>query len=113
MTGYHQYHRLIRIEEKARDLGFRITNSPWSPHESGISLAPRDEELPIYSRDASLFTGSMEEAEFFLYGIEWARKYDELMKVSSAKIRLRKEQDERNVQLANLLKNSGVPKETK
>jgi hypothetical protein len=66
---------------------------------------PKDlEALPIYSRDATLFAGSLEAADKFMQGVIWARDYDRMLKVSDVAKRERKEQDERNKQMVMLLK---------
>jgi len=62
--------------------------------------------LPIYCRDAELFVGTLEGAEYWMRGVEWARDYDRM--VVDKKLddkRKRKEQDERNRQLVLILKN--------
>ena len=62
-----------------------------------VCVKPRGDSLPIYSRDAELFTGSVESLEVWLRGIEWARKYDSLLLGDRHdQRRLRKEQDYRN-----------------
>ena len=42
--------------------------------------------------------------EIWLRGVEWSRKYDQMIKVSDDKKRQRKEQDVRNKQLVQRLK---------
>jgi hypothetical protein len=70
-----------------------------------VALVPKDKDaLPIYSRDAAFFVGTLEEADKFMQGILWARDYDDMLKVSDVAKRERKEQDERNRQLVRLLK---------
>ena len=44
-----------------------------------ISLYPKDDNLPTYSRDACLFTGNLSEVENFLDGVRWARSYDKMI----------------------------------
>jgi len=51
--------------------------------------------LPIYSRDAELFIGSIERLEDWLAGVQWARDYDMMLKVSDDKKRDRAEVKER------------------
>jgi hypothetical protein len=61
--------------------------------------------LPIYTRDAELFVGTLEGAAYWMQGVEWARDYDRMVidKNTDTK-RERKEQDERNKQLVRILK---------
>jgi hypothetical protein len=57
---------------------------------------PKDPDaLPIYSRDAELFIGSIERLENWLAGVQWARDYDMMLKVSDEKKRNRAEVKER------------------
>jgi len=77
-----------------------------------VALIPKDQDsLPIYTRDAILFAGSLEGAAYFMQGIMWAREYDRMVvdRNIDAK-RIRKEQDERNRQLLKTLKDGVVPK---
>jgi hypothetical protein len=67
--------------------------------------------LPIYSRDAAFFVGTLEEADKFMQGILWARDYDVMLKISYDTKRKRKEQDVRNRQLVNALKKEYTLKE--
>ena len=69
-----------------------------------VAVFPRDDKLPVYSRDAELYIGTLEGLEIWMRGIEWARQYDMLLKVSDDKKRERKEQDELNKQLVTRLK---------
>lgn len=106
--GYNLIKRIHRFEEKAHELGFRLAypRHSWNDRDSNelVALYPRDEELPIYARDAELYAGTLSDAEEFLIGIEWAREYDRMLKVSTKAKRDRKEQDERNRKLARILK---------
>jgi hypothetical protein len=63
-------------------------------------LYPKQDSLPIYSRDAELFTGTIEQLEVWLRGLEWARDYDRMLLGKALdKKRQRREQDHRNQQL--------------
>lgn len=81
MAGMKLYRVLKELEKKANDLGFRFCFSQYrydSEHDV-IALQPLDDRLPVYSRDAEIYTGTHSEVQNFLRGIEWARKYDELI----------------------------------
>ena len=70
-----------------------------------VALKPRDECLPVYSRDAEVFVGTLEALEHWLQGLHFARKYDSmLMGKNFDAQRQRKEQDYRNRQLLNKIK---------
>lgn len=105
-VGFNTYRELQRIETLADQLGFKFDRPKHHGYESDyISLCPKDQDsLPIYTRDAQLYTGTLGEIQAFLVGLQWARDYDRIIKVSDPKKRERKEQDERNRKLAALLK---------
>ncbi len=70
-----------------------------------VALKPKDvNSVPIYSRDAEIFVGTLKDLQYWLRGVKWARDYDNIMKLTDDKKRARKEQDERNRQLAKTLK---------
>ena len=104
-VGINTYLLLQQVEREANKLGFAFGR----PNHGGydwdyISLYPLGNDgLPIYSRDARLYTGTLAEIESWLKGVVWARDYDRMLKVSDPKKRERKEQDERNRLLAHIL----------
>ena len=105
--GYETILRIRRIEEQATDLGFRFANAKHFSQSYGdrICLMPAtDVALPIYTRDAEIFSGTLDDVRIFLRGIEWARDYDRMLKVSNFKTRAKKEQDVRNDSLLRALK---------
>ena len=107
MAGYRQILEIRRLETHIAELGFMFCHSRSHGIEDGdtVALKPKDtDSLPIYSRDAEVFVGSLTDLQYWLRGVEWARDYDRMIKVSDVKKRARKEQDERNRQLARTLK---------
>lgn len=113
MSGYALILKVKRLEEEIHKLGFRWGHSKhgtWGDHDFGetVSIFPRDEELPVYTRDSALFTGSINQLETWLQGVTWARNYDMMLKVADEKKRTRKEQDMRNAQLVKRMKNEPV-----
>jgi hypothetical protein len=107
--GWDDVQRVKRVEDKANDLGLRLTcsNKSWVDVGSGLTLIylrPKDDCLPHYNRDAEIFCGSIESIELWLQGVEWARTYEQLLKLSSDKKRKEKEQTERNRQLMRTIK---------
>lgn len=74
-----------------------------------VAVKPKDaESLPIYTRDAELFCGTLEDLRSWLTGVEWARSYDMMLRLSNEKRRAKKEQDLRNEQLIKRLKNEEI-----
>jgi len=100
MSGWNTIQRIRNIEEKIDKLGFRFAksrNSDWSDDHGALSLVPKDPDaLPIYSRDAELFIGSIERLEDWLAGVRWARDYDAMLKMSDEKKREKAEARERD-----------------
>jgi hypothetical protein len=99
MSGWNTIQRIRNIEEKIDKLGFKFAKSKhtdWSEDHGALSLVPKDHEaLPIYSRDAELFVGSLERLEDWMAGVRWAREYDMMLKMSDEKKREKAEVRER------------------
>lgn len=113
MSGYNTVLKIRRLEKELDELGLQMGNSKHGNYrqEFGdiVALFPKDiNSLPIYSRDAELFVGTIEDLEIWLKGVNWARQYDQMLGVSDKKKRDRKEQDERNRQLVQVLKNEKI-----
>lgn len=113
MSGYHIILRCEKLKEKADKLGFMLCYPKYlnNTNIDQVGIKPKDQDsLPVYARDAELFYGTISELESWFLGVEWARQYDEMLRVSSAAKRERKEQDERNRQLVKILKDESVAK---
>jgi hypothetical protein len=108
MSGWETIQRIKRVEQLIDELGFKFAkskHSDWSDNHGALSLKPKDPDaLPIYSRDAELFIGTIERLEDWLAGVRWAREYDSMLKLSDEKKRIKAEQKERNRQLMRTLK---------
>jgi hypothetical protein len=100
MSGWTTIERIRRLEQQVHELGFKFSkskHSDWTNDHGALSLVPRDHEsLPVYSRDAELFVGSIEALETWLSGVRWARDYDRLLKISDNEKRTKAEQKEKN-----------------
>lgn len=109
MAGYRHIVQLEELKAKCDELGFRMGYSQHGYYnkEYGdiVALFPKDQDaLPVYSRDAQLFTGTIEELKVWIAGIEWARNYDRMTISKSIDARrARKEQDRRNQNLVRIL----------
>lgn len=110
MSGWNTIQRIRQIEQQIDLLGFKFSKSKHSDFtdlHGALSLVPKDHEaLPIYSRDAELFVGSLERLEDWLAGVKWARDYDTMLHISDDSKRNRKEQDVRNKNLLIQIKES-------
>lgn len=108
MSGWNTIQRIKQIEQEIDKLGFKFNkskHSDWTEDHGALSLVPKDHEaLPIYSRDAELYVGSLERLEDWLAGVRWAREYDMMLRVSDDNKRARKEQDVRNKSLLTQIK---------
>ena len=113
MSGYHTILKCERIKERADKLGFMLCypRHGWGAERDVdyVAIKPKDQDsLPIYARDAELFCGTIDDLNSFFAGLEWARDYDRMLKVSNDKKRERKEQDVRNQRLVDILRDEKV-----
>ena len=107
MSGWNQIQQVRKLEERADKLGLKFTAYKHDDrYGDNVALVPKDNDaLPIYSRDAVMFVGSLEGAGYWMRGVLWAREYDSMNTDRNLdKKRERKEQDERNMQIAKILK---------
>ena len=107
MTGFRTLKMIRKFEQEVDELGLCIRearNYEEYGGQDGIVLTPRDDRLPHYSRDAIIFSGTIEEAILWVHGVRWARDYDYITKTSTAKKREEQEQKELNRQLMRTLK---------
>lgn len=113
MSGYNLILKIRRLEEVCDKLGFMFCHSRSNyNNEFGdvVAIKPKDQDsLPIYSRDAEIFAGTIDQLESWLKGVIWARDYDRMLFGRKHEAnRDRKEQDERNRRLALLIKNEDI-----
>ena len=108
MSGFNLILKIRQLEQQLDELGMMMCSASHYYRDYGdvVAVHPRDQDsLPIYSRDAELFVGTLEALEYWIQGIEWARKYDTMLfgrrHLSS---RARREQNYRNEQLCLILK---------
>ena len=107
MSGYDIVLKIRRLEQELDKLGMMMCSASHYRRDYGDVLAvrPRDQDsLPIYSRDAELFVGTLEALEYWIQGVEWARKYDSMLfGRRHTSNRERREQQHRNEQLVSTL----------
>jgi len=107
VSGYNLIRKIRYLEEECDKLGFMICQANHYIKDFGdvVALKPKADCLPIYSRDAELFVGTIEGLERWLQGFHFARKYDSLLLGTKHDVlRQRKEQDYRNKQLIKQIK---------
>jgi len=113
MSGYNLIRKIRYLEEECHKLGFQICQASQFHNEFGdvVALKPRDECLPVYSRDAEVFIGTIQELERFVQGFQFARKYESMiMGTKHDSARDRKEQDYRNKVLLKLIETGKLEK---
>jgi hypothetical protein len=109
MAGYQAVLSLRRLEQDVDALGFMLCNPKhgnWGGDDFSdrVAVKPKDaDSLPIYTRDAELFVGTLEQLKIWIQGVRWAREYDMMLKLSDDKKRTKKEADERARQIARQL----------
>lgn len=115
MTGYNTVLQIRRFEERIAGLGLRMAHSRYQNsgenYGSVIALMAKDDSFPLYARDAELFVGTIEEANVWLKGIEWAKEYYRMLGLLSDKKIAAKEDLERQRQLIDKIKEE--PKQVK
>jgi hypothetical protein len=106
MSGYHTIIKFRRMEEQVNALGFMFCypKHRYNDTVDMVALKPKDADaVPIYSRDAEVFSGTLDQLEVWLRGIEWARDYDRMLRISDDKKRAKKEDEYRHNQLVSKL----------
>lgn len=111
--GLKAYQHCQEVEELANKLGFKFTFGQYGYGDQDyIVLANKDDCLPIYAKDTSLFSAfDIDEVHAFLKGIMWARDYDRMLKVSDQRRREQREQSVKNHTLLNYIKHTEFNKE--
>lgn len=106
MSGYNAVLSLRRLEADVDALGFMLCapkHGNWGDDDFSdrVAIKPKDaDSLPIYTRDAELFVGTLEQLRVWLQGVRWAREYDMMLKLSDDKKRAVKEDAERSRQFS-------------
>lgn len=116
MSGYQTILRIRGLEEEVDKLGLRMDKSKHGDFRQGfgdvIALFPKDDSLPIYSRDAEIFVGTLEEMEWWLRGFQKSNEYLRMLIGQNFEDKVkRKEQDYRNKQLLTKISQAGKEEE--
>lgn len=112
MAGYNLIKKIHRLEEECNKLGLKMADSRghyMNDFGDVVALVPKDQEsIPVYSRDAEVFIGTIDDLEQWLRGVEWARKYDRMLFGNKHEAnRDKQEQIYRNEILIKTLKKAG------
>lgn len=107
MSGYNTILFIRKLEERVDKLGFRLAHSKYGYDKQFgdvVALIPKDDCLPIYSRDAEMFVGTLEHLEQWLNGWEKMQQYHRMLMGNKFESKIeRLEQDYRNEVLVKLL----------
>lgn len=106
--GMRQIRTIEIVQDRAAKLGLQFASASYTRDYDSIALIPLGDALPVYSRDAEVFVGDLEQVDKFLRGVEWSHEYLMLIKATTQTVVARKEQDFRNEQLVRQLKNEPV-----
>ena len=108
MSGWNTIKLIRQLEQEVDKLGFKFAgpkHGNWQEEYNSVSLVPADDSaLPIYTRDAELFKGSIEDLRVWLQGVRWAREYDMMLRLGDDKKRSKAEEKERARQALQKLK---------
>ena len=112
-TATYSYRTIKTLERMAEHLGFEVSDAMMGSYstDENLSLVPKDELLPIYTRGAILARGSAEELISFLQGWMKMKEYVTFLKLVDDKKIDRKEKDYRNTVLARMIKHGKKPDE--
>lgn len=112
-TATYSYRTIKTLERMAEHLGFEVSDAMMGSYstDENLSLVPKDELLPIYTRGAILAKGSAEELISFLQGWMKMKEYVTFLKLVDDKKIDRKEKDYRNTVLARMIKHGKKPNE--
>jgi hypothetical protein len=114
MSGYSTVLKVRRLEEAVDKLGFRMAHPRYQLSNSDtVVLYPKDADaVPVYSRDAEVFEGSLEALDIWLRGFQTARDYDMMLfGVKHDDARKNREQKILNKQLLQKIKEAGQEEE--
>ncbi len=102
VAGWQLLKKYRDVEERANEIGLKMGPSRYNGFEfDTIALFPKDECLPIYNREAEVFSGSLQDIDKWIRGVEWSRNYDNLMMSKNDE---KRETAERKYQQRELLK---------
>ena len=91
-SGYQLIAELDRLAKDLSVLGM-VLAQPKHHSPNTAAVRPKDDCLPVYTRDSELFLGTLAEIQVWMEGVRWARHYDRLLKVSDDTRRTKKEDD--------------------
>ena len=73
--NYQDYQMIKNLEQMAETSGFNIRRSSYGDDHISLMTKDKDTALPVYARNISIFTGSVEQCLGFLEGWYKQREY--------------------------------------
>ena len=73
--NYQDYQMIKNLEQMADTSGFDIRRSSYGDDHISLMTKDKDTALPVYARNISIFTGSVEDCLCFLQGWYKQREY--------------------------------------
>jgi len=73
--NYNDYQMIKNLEQMADTSGFDIRRSSYGSDHISLMTKEKDTALPVYARNTSIFTGSVEQCLCFLQGWYKQREY--------------------------------------
>jgi hypothetical protein len=73
--NYNDYQLTKTLDSMVEDAGFEIRRSSYGSEHISLMTQEKDTALPVYARDISIFTGTVEQCVCFLQGWYKQREY--------------------------------------
>jgi hypothetical protein len=74
---------LDRVVTDLNKLGFKIKNSKYG--QGSVGVYPLDDKNPLYSRDAEIYTGTLEHIMCWIRGVQHRDDYLKMLKATTDK----------------------------
>jgi hypothetical protein len=104
-----------RTEERLSKLGYKMMPARYGSGD--ISVYPLDDKNPIYSRDADVFSGTVEQIACWIRGVEHQDGYLKMLKATSdARIRNLEQKYVKELEhraMLDIIENKQINKHTK
>ena len=81
--NWHDVQLYTRVVEDLARFGFKMKPSKWSSSNGEIGIYPLEDKNPLYSRDAEIFRGTVEQIVCWLRGVNQQREYLTMLKATT------------------------------
>ncbi len=83
--NWYDIQKLETLQFRLKKLGYVMSQSKYSNGSYAIGIYPLNDQLPIYCRDAELFSGDTNSIEAWIRGIEHRNDYLYMLKATNDK----------------------------